>query len=213
MALPDAFTRADNVDLGTEWDAGYDFCNAARITTNAVRSTVLNAESIESYNALSPGADQWASIKITALAANNCLAGVILRANPPPNPVTFYWVAAGGFTGSNYTVCKKRVAWTETQIYSANTAWVVGDTLRAEISSNTITILRNGGLVTTVVDAAITGAGRVGIYLWVATAGTLADAQLDDFNAGSIVSVGQPTMKRWGGIPQMLGGRLLGRTW
>jgi hypothetical protein len=213
MALPDAFTRANNTDLGTEWDSGYTSTTNARIFSNAVRSVTINTESIEQYNAFTPTADQWASVTLTSVAAPNCLVGVILRAQPMPSPVTFYFIAAGGFTSANYTVVKKRINFTDTQLLSQNTPWVAGDTLRAEISGSVITVWRNGVLTWTCPsDTGITSAGKVGLYLWVATGGALTDAQLDDFNAGNL-GAGQPTMRRWGGTPSMLAGNLIGRTW
>ena len=214
MALPDDFNRADNADIGTEWTSGYSSTTAARITSNAVRSITLNTEAIEQYNAFTPNADQWASVKLTSIAAPNCLVGVILRAQPMPSPVTFYYIAAGGFS-TNYTIVKKRINFTDTQLLSQNTAWVAGDTLRAEISGSVITVWRNGALIWTCPsDTGITSAGKVGIYLWVATGGALTNAQLDDFDAGNLVAAaGQPTMRRWGGVQTMLGGQLVGRTW
>jgi hypothetical protein len=195
IALPDNFTRADNLDLGAPYDPGYS--NSAKIVSNQVMPQGVGLEGIETWNANTFTNDQFAECKIAALGNSGSIVGVVLRAAAPPT-MTMYWIGAGIYSNVTYTFIKKRVSGTETQLIGPTQAWAVGDILRAEIVGTTITVKRNGAQVNTTTDAAIAG-GRVGIYVYNDTAGL---AQLDDFNAGDlVVSIGQPTIKRFGGIP------------
>jgi hypothetical protein len=216
--LPDPFTRSDSTDLGSTYDSGYSGESNAQIVSNTVRATTLNAETVESWNATAFTDDQYAQVKIAALTApgsgsGSVLVGVLLRAAAPPT-LTFYWCAVGIYSGGTYTVVKKKVAGTETQLLSASQTWAVNDTFRAEISGGDITILRNGSPVHTVpTDTSITS-GRIGIYIYDDTLATLASGQIDDFDGGNLVAAaGQPMMRRWGGVPSMLGGQLIARSW
>lgn len=60
----DAFARADGADLGASYDAGYTAMNALKIVSQALQSTAVNTQSLETYNGVTTPNDQWAKVTI-----------------------------------------------------------------------------------------------------------------------------------------------------
>lgn len=187
-SINDGFNRADNADLGSAWDGNYSGFTNAQIVSNAVRVVATgDPETAESYNTTTPGDDQWAEVQLKTFntgTAGEIFGGVVLRAATPTTR-TMYWIAAYTNAIEQFTVIRKRVAGTETEVSFTAQIWAQGDMLRAQISGTSITVYRNGVLVETQTDGDI-ASGRAGIYLYVSGDGAGTDLELDNFAAGTL---------------------------
>lgn len=184
-SFSDDFTRADNVDLGANWDAGYSPDGPAQIVGNAVRATTLATAATETTNAVTGLADCWAQATLkTFTGAQAAALRVILRTADSPTD-TLYMFNALRNAGGNTSQIDKFVAGANSGLASeAATTWVAGDILRAEVRGDQLTLYRNGVLLLTVTDATLTS-GRIGISLYEDTGGSLANVELDDFSGGA----------------------------
>lgn len=171
----DAFTRADNTDLGASYDSGYTGANNLQIVTNEVRATTVGADSAETYSGTISSADQYAQVTITAIDSGG-VVGVLLRASAP---ATRNWVQVYVNTaGSTIQVIDGA---TNPVIFTDATAWAVSDVLRVSAIGSEFRLYRNEALIGTVTDTTF-ASGRVGILVNHGT--TLANARVDNFVAG-----------------------------
>lgn len=184
----DEFNRANSTDIGANWDSGYTGFANAQIVGNCLRVvSVGDPETAESYNAITPAANQWAQVRLKTFntgTAGAIFGGVLLRAAAPAT-LTFYWIAAVADPDGTYTVIRRRVAGVETEVSFTEQIWAQGDYLRVQMLSTGIVVRRNGLQVDSQTDIVI-GSGRVGIYMFVDAASSGADIELDDFRAGNL---------------------------
>lgn len=196
MAVTDAFTRADNADLGTNWTPVTSQA-AFALVSNAAKVASGAADAAEYYNASSFATDQYAQVVLTTVSAVTDVGtgtGVMVRASSVAQ--TFYRaVARAG--GTELAKCVANV-FTALADETA-TAWQAGDVIRLEVSSTTLTVKRAlaasptafstiSALTTTDTDIA---SGRPGIAL----SSTSTDNMiLDDFGAGDL-SVATSTLE------------------
>jgi hypothetical protein len=186
--VSDDFTRADNLDIGTNWDNGYTASAACQIVSNQVRNQAAGDGCVETWNANSFTNDQWAQI---TLADFNTLAlariALVLHAATPPTG-DYYRITARINSGGATTTIQKFIANVGTTLATESAiTWLSGDVLYAEISGTTITAKRNGVTIFTGTDAAL-ASGRIGIYS--STDGALDEVELDSFSGGDLTTVG-----------------------
>jgi len=175
----DDFNRTDSADLGADWDSGYTGINNLQIVSNMARAGVAGV-CIESVNAISPGARQFASVVMPTLSLNE--GGVILRA-AAPTTVTMYVFTSNNF-GTNDSVIAKFIAGVYTNISVSSTeTWANNDTIRGEAVFSKQFCYHNGTKVLTGSDATITASGRVGI---ITNSVVIGNFEFDDFLGGDI---------------------------
>lgn len=180
----DDFDRTDNTDLGANWDSGYSGIGAAQIVGNEVRNGVLGSGMEESVNAISPGDAQYAQIKVVTLTgAVFASVGVCLRMTAPPTDTRY---AAEVFVNNGTTTLEiyKVIASSFTTLLALTSPqFVAGDILRFVADKTRLQAFRNGQLVGQVEDGSISS-GRIGIVGFMDAAGSLANAELDNFLGG-----------------------------
>lgn len=183
----DDFNRADSTDLGANWDvyAGQD---NLKIVTNRVRVGTINVNDCsESYNAVTPPADQWAQVTLASLVTpipdRQVGGGVILRGAEPAT-LTFYGMEVGTIGGVGLTQVFKWVDGVLTLLVQNNlTIWVSGDILTGEVHGTSLQMFRNNVLLESASDGDI-ASGRVGMMGFVGLGGADTDVQLDDWSGG-----------------------------
>ncbi len=202
MAFTDAFTRADAVTLGSQWDAGYTSCDALQIVSNAVRSIAPGTNAVETVNATGVTLDgnQYGQLVIAGSSygssgiRNDIM--VLLRAvSGPAN--TWYEFTAAKNAGTFTSRIVYRAAGTGNILVTENaTTWGVGDTLYGEAIGTSLVLKRNGSTVLSTTDSNLTS-GRAGVNIVVQIGGgsTVAEAVIDTFEAGDFLLsavVGEP---------------------
>jgi hypothetical protein len=179
----DTFTRADNADLGADWDTGY-FGSAGQIVGNRVRATTLNATFFETWNGSSNN-DQFAQVTLaTFTGAVETSASLLVRATAPATLTAYVVFAYRNHTFGFTTRIFEYTAGSGAELISeASTTWTAGDVLKMTAVGTTITVFRNGAQLLQTTDASI-ASGRPGLGGTVATGGSLADMELDNFSGG-----------------------------
>ena len=186
--ITDDFSRADNADIGSAWDVVTGMI-ALKIVSQRVLPTTIATESVESNNTTIAN-DQWAQITTSVLTgAVGAEDGVILRA--ATGATTFYRCLAR-INGAATSYIQKYVAGALTTLASENaTVWGSTDQLRCEVKGSapaTLNLYRIVGasetLILTTTDSSI-ASGKVGIYSYVDTAGSLSSSQIGFFSAGT----------------------------
>lgn len=175
----DPFTRADNADLGANWDNGYDTSNFAseQIVSNQVRvgSSPVGL-GLETY-AGSLGSDQFGgvTIKTFTIGTGSLSAGVMLRWAAPTTASGYMCLAR---RNSSFTsAIRIYTASSNSELVSENAiTWGPDDLLECQIIGTTINMLRNGVQILTTTDSTYTS-GRGGLAVF---GNPIANAILDD---------------------------------
>jgi hypothetical protein len=190
----DDFNRADNPEMGNEWDDDYAGKKSATIVSQQVRATATNSsdpKSAVSYTAVTPGNDQWCQITLAIWTGSEDREfGCILRATAPPT-VNWYWCYARANGPRNAAIVSHHT----NNVGDSNLAsdpsvvWATGDKLRCEAHGTTLLLFRIPAGTTTetlLLSASDTEftSGRVGLLLWMFTGGDLSHAAIDDFSMG-----------------------------
>lgn len=186
----DNFDRADNTDLNASWDAGYTAVNNAKIVSNRVRSTVVNTDSVETYNGFS-GADTWAQYTVPTLTgAVQANVNVLVRF-AAPGQLNGYICTTNVNAAHTFSIYKV-VNSVYTELSFNNTAtYQASDIYRCEAEGTTIRFFQVRGtaetLLTSVTDATF-ASGRTGLQIFITAAGSLVNAELDNFAMGDFTS-------------------------
>jgi hypothetical protein len=182
----DNFNRANALDLGISWDAGYTDQWGAntnlQIVGNRVRATTASRDATETYTGVALSNNQWAQVTLaTVTGGTRAMAPRLLLRFSAPGVKSGYEFALGRGVGFTSRIGRWN-AGVFTQLAAENsTVWVAGDVLRAEADGTTLRLYRNNGLVLVTTDATV-ASGRAGITIY---AVTITDVELDDFSAGN----------------------------
>lgn len=192
----DDFNRADNLDLGTAWDAGYTTKNPMQIVGNKVRVTATGSagSGAESVNTPALGPNQWAQTTITDKAAGAVanVVSVMLRAATPPTAETFYVFQA-------WHLIETRIVREVNDVFAVLASvgvmvWEPGDVMKFVVNTRVDGAVdlwgyRNGAQLLSVMDTAPERllTGRAGLMIHVDDGGALSDAQADNFEAGTVI--------------------------
>ncbi len=213
-AFSDPFTRADAVDLGANWDAGYTVLagavsfTALRVASNQAENLTTSSDGIETVNAFTLPVGQWAQATLATIVATTAQSDVnlLVRFSTPG--------AVGGYSAcvaSNYNNVSG-VFRTGIKEWGDSTGdpfigtpsdvitWANGDVLSVEIIGTTITLYKNG--VSQIVESApsYTTQIRSGMTFHTSGGAAITDLVVDDFSCGyfqddlSVSSVGEPRM-------------------
>ena len=201
-SISDDFNRA-NADPISNAAAGWSWTEVSGTSWTVLSNTcrfVSQSSTIRTARAETDlsGADHYAQLVVTAMpyddaetrqgpctrfssSAETCYAGALALAAAGSKNVFLYSISAG----------------TATQIGNAAYSWSNGDTVKQESNGSTITLYVNGASQSSVTDTAISAGTRTGMYVRY-----VFNANMDDFAAEDLgAATGQPTRKRWGGVP------------
>lgn len=177
----DNFNRANNADLGVNWDVQNGSGeNAWKILNNAAEPSTLASNCGESYNAVTWPDDQYSQVKCSVTGASAGTGpGPSLRCSTIAR--TYYIIQVSEHATQAISV-RKRIAGAATSLGTINTVWVDGDVLKAEIQGSTIKIYQNGTQIgSDITDSAI-ASGRAGIaYDNISTTASVDDWEGGDF--------------------------------
>ena len=155
-SISDDFNRADNLDLGANWDAGYSGLQDCQIVNQRVRAQATADVCTETWNANSFIDNQWAEITLGNFSSTGLAEASTLLRSAAPSTQTFYRIVARRGDAGISTAIQKFVAGAFTLLATENAvAWGTGDVLYTDMSSSTITVKRNGTTILTTTDSAI----------------------------------------------------------
>jgi hypothetical protein len=194
----DSFDRADNVDLGTEWDHGYggDFPGSMGIVSNAAQCNA-NAVSGETYN-VQTASDMTVEVVFSFWdGGTSGLLGVFTRFSAPTDTVGYCMDGLTPSLGNTTQIVRYDSTVSATLLASeAVTNWDDGNVFLGSSIGSSHLVKRNGAtLIGPVTDATYT-TGRAGICGYAGT--TLADKVLNDFTFTNLSShTGLLVTNRW----------------
>jgi hypothetical protein len=106
--ITDNFNRADNADIGANWDNGYTSFGACQIVGNLVRPSSVGTTCIESWNANSFAATQSAQVTLTTFTNGSdtfdVTVATVIRATAPATETMYYCQAHSRLPGTGDTV-------------------------------------------------------------------------------------------------------------
>lgn len=191
--MNDEFNRADSIDLGSNWDSGYDSFPSCAISGNVAQVQAQSDVCIETWNANTFTNNQWAQVTLVTFAPAGTDIGRIalsLHATGPGPTRTMYVVKARHGDPTASTNMFKIVADVQTTLATENSiTWVSGDILYFEISGTTLTAKRNGVTVFTATDSDL-ASGRIGLEIDEGGS-DLTLTQADSFSGGDLATVGR----------------------
>ena len=194
-AVPgDNFNRANALDLGTSWDAGYTDQWGAntnlQIVGNRVRATTALRDATETYTGVALSNNQWAQVTLATATGTGAMAPRLLLRFSAPGESRGMSLPSAVAASASPPALRDGMRACLRQLAAENaTAWVAGDVLRAEAEGTTLRLYRNNGLVLVTTDATV-ASGRPGITIYAAT---IANVELDDFSAGNLTVVPDST--------------------
>lgn len=181
MDPSDDFNRANNADLGTNWD---EILVTFQIVSNQAQPGTLGSDCAEIWNADAFPADQFSQATIAALtggsAGSNMGIGTLVRgAVSGPD---FYRCVCHNATGGNNTDITKIDGGASTQLaFVDGGTWAVNDVFRSEAEGSVIRIKRGSTTIATGNDSILTS-GAAGVCY----SSTMTAAALDDWSGGSL---------------------------
>jgi hypothetical protein len=183
----DNFNRTDAADLGANWDSGYTGYDAFQIDEQFAAADPAGTTKAETYNAITWPDNQYVLLTIGAIQTEN-YGGPILRA---ANPATASWYEFGHvkFGATVGTEIYKNISGTATLLIDDTTTWATSDTLRAYVIGTDIYLDRNGVLLLSTSDSALSSGrgGMVGLWFDGGTGGLL---RFDNWSGGEAVADG-----------------------
>jgi hypothetical protein len=179
----DNFNRANNADVGANWDT---INTAMNISSNKVIYSSINADCGEVYNAVTWPDDQYSQVvlKTPQASGTNHGFGAICRGDAAAN--TCYRLIA---SGSGWEV-DRVVSGVGTLITnSATPTFADGDVVRLELLGTRWTVKKNGAIFASGIDTNI-ATGKAGICY---SSTDAAGGFLDDWEGGNLVDLGART--------------------
>ena len=189
----DAFTRGNNTDLGTEWDAGYTGRDQLRLNSNQARpgASITNQEGLETFNGTTPPSDQWASLIVPVFSSGAVYiaAGVMARwANAPTVSGFFAYIEKNAASAAFFEL-GEYIAGTFAQLASTSYTFNANDKLTIACEGTGIRALLNDVEQLSITDNSF-ASGKAGVYVYVATGGNNDQIALATFEVGDFIAAG-----------------------
>lgn len=180
----DAFTRANNADLGTDWTAPSGTGATLKVLTNEAANSTSATFCLEYWSGALVGGGAWPNDQYAQITVGTVVetstdngAGPAIRISTSAD--TFYISQ----TNTHETRVYKAVAGAFTQMGSDGAACAAGNTLRLTMTGTSISALKNGvTFIGPVTDAGI-ASGKAALWI----SGT-ATATANDWEGGDISS-------------------------
>jgi hypothetical protein len=235
----DNFNRANNIDIGFNWAESQN--TGLIVNANQLYFTNFSVYEMAFWQSNRFNPDQYVGFNIVSVTGTPFFY-FILRYTGFELPyytlvidmsgagaITWYHCTAGDFNAATFTQIGTSAyppAWTAFNMPMGITIEGAGNNTVIRLWVNTtglpsatdnwngdttpdITFTQNPPATKNVDTGEI-----VGLAVFVASGG---DWRIDDWFCGdfapAVVGAGQPTMRRWGGVPSMLAGNLIGRSW
>jgi hypothetical protein len=199
----------DSSTLSTGQDQPWtEVLNDSEVTGGRIAGVTGNTEKRNRCETALSGADHYCQAAITHIAAGSTARSVRVDARYDAGADTSYSYRVRGNSGGESI--EKCVAGTFTVLASGARANSL-DTIYLEASGSNLLAKYAGSLALSTTDTSITAGVRIGC----GGNGAGATWGLDSIVAEDLaVASGQPTMRRWGGVPGMrIGGHSFGRNW
>ena len=198
----DNFNRADNVVLGTSsegWSWTEVTGNIDIVTNQASQLTVSAIVNARAESDLSSANHYSQAVAISNTVATNQVG---IAARFAAAATTYYTFRIRLTAGRPNHRLAKMVAGALTALLDDDVidGLTSGDTIRVDIDGSTLIGKKNGTQILQVTDTAITGNLRTGLDGFANGASRIG---WDNFEAADLAAVGQPMMRRWGGIAYM----------
>ena len=189
-SISDDFNRANNTDLGTNWDP-YTGKLTGRVENNMAEPVASGSNNMrESWNASTPPNNQWSQVWIIRLstAGGYVNAGVTCRGTAP-NTETSY--AAQVQSDSAFLSKYVTGSFFSLGAFSQTTGGAPSKTLALEVIGSGLECFWDGVSVLTAADTDI-ASGRVGLVSYIDTGAVTGDVRMDDFTAGDFAALNLP---------------------
>ena len=199
----DNFNRTDTISLGGNWT---NFEQTWNIVSNEATPMTVGQWHSVYWTGTVLGNDHYSEVTVGFLGASSGV-GPMVRMK---TDFSYYWLYCDG----SFIYLQKAVAGgSATTLTTITQAVTGGDVIRLEVEGTTLRSYYNTVLKDTRTDTSIPTSNLSGFFAFPNSA--VGNATITSWSGGNVVAAaaGQPTMRRWGGIPTMLGGPLAGRTW
>lgn len=183
----DDFNRADNADLGANWDVmtGETGWEILGNQANCPAVALGGVDATESWNADTLSADQFSQVTLIAFNGGGLSQGTGAAVRCSAAARTYYRFVTNDEAGVNAQIAKF-VAAANTQLATQAVPTAVNDVLRVEAEGSTLRFKLNGAIKFQATDTSITS-GRPGItFSSPATSSTV-----DDWSSGDITTTAQ----------------------
>ena len=179
----DDFNRADNADLGTNWDAGVGETDVFKILTNAAAFT-SNFDVDETWNVLTPPNDQYATSTLKATAADGVGIGFGVTVRRSVAARTYYRLVGNA---SGYELGRRNAGTFTSMASGSGTTFAAADKITLEYFGSTPTLKKNGVAFGSPPTDSSIASGRFGVcYSSTAAANDAIDAwEGGDFSGGA----------------------------
>lgn len=197
----DDFARADATELGANWDLVGNL-KKMQIVGGAVRSMATGEHAAEYWVPNTPASDQWSEIVLkTRPSGGNEAVSATVRADTVSGGFSFYYNQANNAASKIWKV----LSGSYTQIASGGGTPTAGMTIRMRAVGTTISLNHNSVQQLSVTDTS-RSSGRWGMAIYLDSAP--ANGEIESWQGGDEGAVvGQPAVKRFGGIPHMRQGQ------
>ncbi len=184
IVLTDSFNRADNTDIGANYDPGYTGWDPLQIVSQRVRATNVGNDAFESINVGGFSASQWLQVRVRGLAINDEIALCTYATAPPTRQFYLFKITT---VDNTIKVCTDPGGvFTAVQL-SINTqvTWTDGDVLSVETDANgNHRMFKNGQMFLDAKDSSLpSGRGMLHIY----ANASLSTVEVDSFVGGALV--------------------------
>jgi len=188
LLTEDNFDRADNADLGTNWDLVNSLTTWKILSNHAEPSNPVATDNIEVINTPKIPIDQFASANLTVVSTDTAGAGVGLVLRGITSATTLYRCVISHGATTNTRISRYN-AGAGTVLVTTNIAsWTDGDrflfTIQTTGANARLALYRNGVEVASVIDTSPLLTGAPGLVL----STNVTSAQADNFQAGSMES-------------------------
>lgn len=197
MSLPatDDFNRTDADPIGGNWTTSRWTNNIKIVSNKATPAVDGNAGAF--WNADTFGDDQYSQFTTGGTVnGSRCWLPSVRIGNPSTSCACYYaGISASGNDGitlheMSTDGSRSELAWGGLASFS------LGKVIRCEVEGTTIRGYYDGSKLVETTDSTVTS-GQAGIQLICST------STGDDWEGGNLAAAGQPTIKRWGGVPGM----------
>lgn len=182
--LSDAFTRADNADLGASWTP-MTGVNSLKIVSNNVQAgTLLTADCTERYSATAVGNDQESRVVIGAWTKTTNNIYIWAAARQASGAYTEYeFIASTDATNISYIV--QNIAGSKTTLALVTSgSWSVGNVLDGIVKGTALRLYQNSNLIVSTTDGGI-ASGNVGMGMYSPDA--FSAVQIDSWQGGDSI--------------------------